>query len=220
MNTTTWQLSAWVLAAACSAPAMADWTDARCDIYPKGSDHMTKMVPCVFAQSQGYITLTLKDDGTVHEFAPVGDTPGNFRDQGGRPVYRQSGLGAQGQIFRLHDQSIFVYWDTSALNPPDEDNATAPFSTRDYDATTLLRCKASGQSEMSLCPAGIGRMENNQASITIKSPGGEIFTINFMSSYVNATNHEVDAKLSGDTWTVTLDNGDTYEVPMAAITGG
>ena len=41
-----------------------------------------------------------------------------------------------------------------------------------------------------------------------------------MTGYVNATNREVKAELNGDTWTVTIDNGDVYEVPLAAIEGG
>jgi len=45
----------------------------------------------------------------THELAPVGETPGNFRDQQGRPVYRQSGLGDQGQIFRFQNESVYVY---------------------------------------------------------------------------------------------------------------
>ena len=177
------------------------------------------MIPCTFGQRQGAVTIT-RDDGVIHELAPGGDTPGSYRDEKGSPVYRQSGLGNQGQIFRFEDISIFLYWDTSALNPSGEDNATAPFSTKDYDATTLLSCKAAGDSDYGNCPAGILRMENRQASVVIQSQLGEQFTINFMTDYVNATNYEVGAKLSGDTWTVTLDNGEIYEVPLAAIEGG
>jgi hypothetical protein len=193
--------------------------DARCDVYPAGSDQLDKMIPCVFAQSQGYITIT-RSDGVTHELAPVGDAPGNFRDKGGRAVYRQSGLGDQGQIFRFPDESVFVYWSTAALEPDDGDNPTAPFSTTDYDATTLLRCRAAGDSEFGQCPAGILRMEDGQASIVVQNQLGAQFTINFMTGYVNATNREVDARLDGDTWTVTVDGGEVYEVPLAAIEGG
>ena len=49
---------------------------------------------------------------------------------------------------------------------------------------------------------------------------GKQFTINFMTDYVNATVGEVDARLEGDTWLVTRDNGEVYEVPLAAIEGG
>ena len=63
-------------------------------------------------------------------------------------------------------------------------------------------------------------MEGGQASIVVQNRQGEQFTINFMTDYVNATNREVDAKLDGDTWTVTLENGEVYEVPLAAIEGG
>ncbi len=201
------------------APSLADWTDARCDVYPKGSDHTEKMIPCVFSQRQGAVTIT-RDDGVTHELGPIGDAPGNFRDQHARPVYRQSGLGTRGQIYRFEDESVYVYWDTSALNPSEEDNPTAPFSTKDYDATTLLRCKSAGDKEFGSCPAGILRMENGQASIVIQSQLGEQFTINFMTGYVNATNGQVDARLEGDTWIVKADNAEVYEVPLAAIEGG
>jgi len=207
------------IAALWSTQSPADWTDARCDIYPKGSDHTDKMIPCLFAQRQGAVTIT-REDGVTHELAPVDDTPGNFRDQHGRPVYRQSGLGSDGLIFRFEDESVYVYWDTSALDPSEEDNPMAPFSTKDYDATTLLRCKAVGDSEYGNCPAGILRMENRQASIVIQSQLGKQFTINFMTDYVNATVGEVDTRLEGDTWIVTRDNGEVYEVPLAAIEGG
>jgi hypothetical protein len=219
MKKNTLSILALIAFASWAVPATADWTEARCDIYPKGSDTLDKMVPCTFGQRQGYITIT-REDGVTHELTPAGDAPGNFRDQDGRPVYRQSGLGSEGQIFRFPDISIFVYWDTAALTPSDEDNATSPFSTKDYDATTLLRCKAAGDKEYGNCPAGIARMDNRQASITVQSQLGKQFTLNFMTGYVNATVGEVDARLDGDTWIVTRDNGEVYEVPLAAIEGG
>ncbi len=206
-------------AAGWSLPAAADWTEARCDLYPTGSDRIEEMVPCTFGQRQGAVTITL-EDGTSYDLTPAGDAPGDYRDQDGRPAYRQSGLGSQGLIFRLADRSIYVYWDTSALHPSAAGNPTAPFSTQEYDATTLLRCQAAGGADFGRCPAGILRMEDNQASIVIQSPKGERFTINFMNDYVNATAGEVEASLDGDTWTVTRDNGELYEVPLGAIEGG
>lgn len=201
--------------------AAADSTAARCDIYPKGEDHASAMLACTFGQRQGFILIT-RADGVTHDLSPVGDAPGNFRDQDGRAVYRQDGgLGDQGVVFRLPDESVYVYWDTTALKPQaDQDNPTAPFTTNDYDATTLLRCRAAGAKDFGECPAGILRMQDKQASIVVQSPQGEQFTINFMTDYVNATNREVKAELKGDTWTVTVDNGEVYEVPLAAINGG
>jgi hypothetical protein len=210
-------LAGWAL------PSAADSTQARCEIYPKGSDKMEKMVSCTFGQRQGYITITRKD-GVTHDLSPVGNTPGNFRDQDGHTVYRQSGLGEAGLIFRFPKESVFVYWDNAASKPAAADNPTAPFATKyeggQYDATTLLRCKAAGDKEYGNCPAGILRMEHGQASIVIQSPRGAEFTINFMTDYVNATVGEVKAKLNGDLWTVTRDNGEVYEVPLSAIEGG
>lgn len=211
-----------VAAAMLAAPGVGktDSTEARCDIYPAGSDHAERMITCTFSQRQGYVTIR-RDDGVVHELVPSPDRAGRYSDTEGRPVHREDGLGDQGLVYRFPDESVYVYWSTAALEPaPDEANPTAPFSTKDYDATTLLRCRATGADNGSTCPAGILRMDDGQASIVVQSPAGEQFTINFMRDYVNATNRAVDAELVGDTWTVTIDGGDVYEVPVAAIDGG
>ncbi len=164
----------WVIAAAViySTPAMADSTEARCDIYPAGSDKVEKMLPCTFSQRQGFISIARNDD-IRYELSPSGDAVGNFKDQQGRIVYRQSGLGDQGLIFRFPDISVFVYWSTAGLEPSDKDNPTAPFVTKDYDATTLLRCRGSGQTDFGTCAAGILRMEDGQASVVVLSPKGQ-----------------------------------------------
>jgi len=203
-----------------ATPSFADSTKARCDIYPAGSDHTDKMIGCTFSQRQGYVTIT-RDDGVTHELTPVGNQAGRYHDQYGHQVIRESGLGDQGLIFRLPTESIYVYWNTAALEPvADEDNPTAPFSTADYDATTLLRCRAVGETQTGNCPAGILRMDGGQASIVVRSQAGEQFTINFMSDYINATNRKTEARRDGDTWIVTIDDTDVYEVPLAAIEGG
>ncbi|MDH3787548.1 MAG: hypothetical protein OES53_03180 [Xanthomonadales bacterium] len=212
-----------IIAAACAAAwavsAPADWTEAACEIYPIGEDHTDVLIPCTFSQRQGYITLT-RDDGVTHDLSPVSETPGNFKDQDGRMVYRQRGLGDQGLIFRFPDESVYVYWNTKMLEPEDESSPTWPFTTDEYDATTLLSCKSEGDPEFGNCPAGILRMENNQASIVVQNQMGEQFTINFMTDYVNATNREVEAQLEGDMWILHFANGEIWEVPIAAIEGG
>lgn len=208
------------LAAFWTSPVSADSTDAACVIYPAGSDQADATLACTFSQRQGYVTIT-RSDGVTHELSPVGDTPGNFRDQNGRTVYRQSGLGDQGEIFRLPTESVYVYWNAAMLAPGnDGDNPTAPFTTADYDATAILRCRAAGDSEFGNCPAGIMRMEDRQASITVQNKLGEQFTINFMKDYVNATNRDVKARLQDDTWILSFANGEVWEVPLAAIEGG
>lgn len=201
--------------------AVADSTEARCDIYPAGEDHTDVVIPCVFSQRQGYVTIR-RSDGVVHELSPEdqASAPGNFIDQDGSRVYRQGGLGDQGLIFRFPDESVYVYWSTDIFEPHEGENPTWPFSTQDYDATTLLRCYPVGGAEPGQCPAGILRMEDAQASIVVLSPQGQKFTINFMKDHINATNREAQAELKGDTWMVTIDGRDVYEVPLAAVEGG
>jgi hypothetical protein len=97
-----------------TAPATADTMQARCDIYPKGQDRASAVVPCTFSQRQGHVAID-RSDGIRHELSPKGDQPGTYVDEKGRPAYRTRGLGSRGQIYRLADQSIYVYWDTAGL---------------------------------------------------------------------------------------------------------
>ena len=179
------------------------------------------MIACRFGQRQGYVSIT-RSDGVSHELSPEGEAPGEYRDQNGRRVHREDGLGREGLIFRFPDESVYLYWSIAALSPPTSagENPAAPYSTKDYDATTLLRCGYVDSGPTRQCPAGILRMEQSQASIVITGPDGREFTVNFMTGYVNASNREVEAALQGDTWTVTVDGKEIYEVPRAAIEGG
>ena len=97
-------------ALACVANVGADTAAARCDIYPAGEDHASASIPCTFSQRQGFININ-RSDGVSHDLTPSSDAPGNYTDQNGRPVYRQSGLSKDGTIFRFPDESIFLFWD-------------------------------------------------------------------------------------------------------------
>lgn len=94
---------------------MADSVQARCDIYPKGEDHTDVVIPCVFSQRQGYISIN-RSDNVFHDLSPQDDAVGHFKDAQGNDVYRQSGLGKDGVIFRFKTESIFLYWSTSGLS--------------------------------------------------------------------------------------------------------
>ncbi len=67
--------------------------------------------------------------------------------------------GEAGLIFRFPKESLFVWWDNAASQPAAADNPAAPFATKyqggHYDATTLLRCKATSDKDYGNCPAGI-----------------------------------------------------------------
>lgn len=61
MKPNTLAVLAVIASAVWAIPGSADWTEARCEIYPKGSDRLEKMIPCTFGQRQGFITITRKD---------------------------------------------------------------------------------------------------------------------------------------------------------------
>lgn len=94
--------------------AKADTTPAHCDLYAPGEDYAYLSSNCTFSQRQGHIGIQLQSNGARYDFDPVGNQPGNFRDQHGQAVYRQSGLGDAGTIFEFADGShLWVYWDSS-----------------------------------------------------------------------------------------------------------
>ncbi|MFB2875345.1 hypothetical protein [Floridanema aerugineum] len=108
--------------------AKADTVTARCDVYPKGEDRATSTGPCTFSQRQGFVSIQL-ENGRRYELRPVGNQPGNYQDQNGQRAFRQSGLGDKGQIYRLANQSIYVYWDTGSSNDNQSNSSTTSSSS-------------------------------------------------------------------------------------------
>ena len=201
------------------APARADTVDARCDIYPKGEDHASGSMPCTFSQRQGYIRIE-REDGVSYALAPKGDKPGNFTDQSGNPVYRQSGLGKEGLIFRMPKESVFVYWDAS-WSDSDGNNPTAPYTTADYDATTILSCSRGKPSHDHDCPAGILRGDAGSASIRVTGPDGTERVFNFSDGDVTTPDGgELTWGKQGDDWYIGIDDREFYIIPEAAVSGG
>jgi hypothetical protein len=140
--------------------ANADSTQARCEIYPKGEDRASAVLPCTFSQRQGQVSIE-RADGVRHELSPKGDRPGNYVDEEGRPAYRQSGLGKRGLIFRLTDQSVYVYWDTAEL-PGARPAPRAPAPQVPFEKTLTLQ----GVSFRVTCP------NNSPANILGIVPSG------------------------------------------------
>ena len=88
---TKWTLISAVVLAAFPPGTLGDSTDARCDVYPLGSDQVSKMIGCTFSQRQGYVSIR-REDGVSHILSPVADRVGEYlariqRDVEGRPLY-------------------------------------------------------------------------------------------------------------------------------------
>lgn len=105
--------------------AKADTVQARCDVYPKGQDRAKSSGLCTFSQRQGAVGIQLQN-GKRYDLVPVGNNPGNYRDQNGKAAYRQSGLGDKGQIFRLTTESIYVYWDPAPYTQQNSQQSPQP----------------------------------------------------------------------------------------------
>lgn len=157
-----------------SGAVRADSTEARCDIYPAGSDH-TDVID----------------------------------------VFRQSGLGSEGLIFRLPDESVYVYWNMALLDPQRERPPYEPAADLDFDAKAWTSCRGVAEEDSRDCPSGVLRTDGGQASVVIEDPAGKLFTINFLDNGVNATRGPVEFSLDGDNWTVAVNGKDVYEINRA-----
>jgi hypothetical protein len=217
--------------------AFADTDQARCDVFPAGEDKASKVLPCTFSQRQGHVTIYLSD-GVEYDLIPTEEAPGNYKDQNGRAVYRNSGLGKDGLIFRTPDESIFVYWDETTLpdfkdpaNP--ETNFSAPYDTDTFDATTRLSCSFDPDSypaargnpafQTTDCPAGINRgSEAGQTMIAVMRPDQTERIIRIDGDMIESSiDGEITKELVGDNWTITIDAGaEVYVFPQAVIDGG
>lgn len=133
-------------------PAKGDTANARCDFYQAGaSSSASASMPCTFSQRQGYVDIQ-RQDGVRYAFSPTGSSPGNYVDGNGNAVYRQSGLGDQGQIYRLATESIYVYWNASSSGG----NRVGTLTAQDAQARINLRQAATINSRIS----GSGRVSD------------------------------------------------------------
>lgn len=93
-----------------AAPALADTLQARCDVFPAGEDKASSSGLCTFSQRQGFVTIRLKGGQTI-ELRPSESSPNAYFDGRGKPVKREILEANRGQVYRLKNQSIFVFWD-------------------------------------------------------------------------------------------------------------
>lgn len=104
------------LSVATTTNVFADSTKASCEIYPNGTEKPEKVISCTFSQRQGHIIINRSDE-IVHDLSPEENKAvGTFTDQYGNMVYRQSGQGSQGLIFRFPKERVFVYWNLNSVD--------------------------------------------------------------------------------------------------------
>jgi hypothetical protein len=117
---------------------------------------------------------------------------------------------------RIHDGT---YHYTTSRSP--ESSPTGPYTTRDYDATTILSCSMGSPSHDQSCPAGIHRGQYGSASISIQSPRGRERILNFNDGDVTTPNGgNLTWGKEGGTWYIGIDDREFYVVPEGAVFGG
>lgn len=156
-----WAAIAAVASSTIPFAAHADTVDARCDIYPRGEDRASAVTACTFSQRQGNVGIQLKN-GRRYDLTPTGNQPGNYLDQNGQAAYRQSGLGDKGQIYRLANESIYVYWDTAGIPSSGSNTASQPgmegtrqVTLRSNDPTAKINLRSSSTINSSTAGYGV-----------------------------------------------------------------
>ncbi|MEH6609049.1 MAG: hypothetical protein V7696_06740 [Halioglobus sp.] len=107
-----------------AASAHADSVRSECGFSESSETRPDSTSACTFSQRQGFIRVAI-DGEQEFQFSPVGDDPGNYQDQNEHPVYRLSGLGDTGQLFKLPDSYLYVFWQHEQLNCQAEQLTTA-----------------------------------------------------------------------------------------------
>ena len=98
---------------------------------------------------------------------------------------------------------------------------TAPYTTDDYDATTLLPCSLGDDSNDQSCPAGIRRGDTGFAVITTTRPDGRERILDFTPETISTPGSgTLTSRKDGDTWYISIDDTEYYTVPEAAVFGG
>ncbi len=106
-------------------------------------------------------------------------------------------------------------------------NSTGPYSTDNYDATTIFDCEVRNLSDLreithgQSCPAGILRGDRGSASIRIQLPNGGERVLNFDNGNVTTPDGgNLNWGKDGDTWFIGIDGSEFFIIPEAAVNGG
>ena len=190
------------------APAKADTTTARCDVYPRGSDTATSSDTCTFSQRQGYVTITLKD-GTTYELTPSPTQAATYTDQNGRPATREDALGTEGLIYRLADVSIFVYWDdTTVSSEPRRGEGNVP-------------CSAGQPNYDRMCRATAIYGDPGNSTLTLVGPTGVEHILNYYGHALHSADasDELLGQLIGGEYFISINDIEFFRLDEIIVTG-
>lgn len=190
------------------APAKADTTTARCDVYPRGEDTATSSDTCIFSQRQGYVTIRLQD-GTTYELTPSPTQAAAFTDQNGRPGTIEDDLGTAGLIYRLADVSIYVYWDAGTVSgEPRRGEGNVP-------------CSAARPSYDKLCRAAAIYGDPGSSALTLVGPTGAEHHLYYYGQtlYSTDSSDQVLVQVVDGQYLVAVNDAEFFKLDATIVTG-
>lgn len=149
--------------------ARADAVRSECGFSNNPDTRPEQTSSCIFSQRQGFINIRI-DGGTELELAPVGEQPGNYRDQDNNPVYRQRGLADQGQLFKLPDSYLFVLWVPGQFDC-DSEKLTTPNTCRLNYGSLGFELQATADSSENTLRLNTVGLHNDQGELNAELDG-------------------------------------------------
>ena len=124
------------------APALADSSEATCEVRKDGDTKQGASGPCTFSQRQGYVDLDLRN-GDTYSLAP-GNKAGNYKDQKGNKVVRTRSGNAEEFKWEGGRKIIVTFVSSPAASRPAQPEYQAGATANDL--ADLVGAKA-GQAE-------------------------------------------------------------------------
>jgi hypothetical protein len=209
-----------------AAPTEADSMRAQCGFSGSPQTRPAATSPCVFSQRQGYASVRI-EGGESFEFSPVGDTPGNFTNAQSTPVYRLSGLGDEGQLFKLPSNYLYVFWQRDRWSCPREQLRSTGTCYLSYGALGFaLQATTEGSiNRLQITPSGLSIVnDSEQVEVDGSVYGAELADLDangFPELYVYASS--AGSGSYGSLIAYAVNNGKSmtpiYLPPMSSVPG-
>ncbi len=112
-----------------SGAALADTTEAMCEMRKDGETKQGATGPCTFSQRQGYVSIELRNGDRI-ELSPA-DKPDHFKDEKGKTVVRT--VTGNGQEYKWDGKKLIVRWnaDSGASSGSGSETGDTPHALRD-----------------------------------------------------------------------------------------
>ena len=126
-RTTLAGVAALLSVAGLSGDALADTTEATCEVRKDGETKQGASGPCTFSQRQGYVSIDLRNGQRI-ELSP-GNKPDHYRDEKGHKVVLTASRNSS--EYKWDNKKLIVRWSTASHGSSGSWRGDTPHGLRD-----------------------------------------------------------------------------------------